>query len=496
MPQPSFSHLNSTSSGESSTSPTAPLDAFLDNQPQTFYESIYKSEAACLCILRLLPPVCRQIVLHVLWSHQTLKSSELKAFCGIDERLAPEEAEEVLRPARDRHIFLPLNHKHNKFQWPLGDTFKQGLRNALTGLGTSNSFGVPYRRSEHDDAPTQAELVDYGEKSWESILKYMVSSGLFDRRNPHQPNPSVLDLLYISGLMADPYAQDGRPPVYDRLTITSKGFQFLLEDRQAQLWQLLMYFVQHRQARGESAADVISVLFSLGCMQLGQDYSASDSFPDSLAILDELEQYGFIYKRRTLSNGRKRDQFFPTHLATSLCSGDSSVSRSQSADDKRFLILETNYKIYAYTSNELEIAILNLFVDIKIRYPNLVVGKLNRRHVKAAMDNGISAYQIIAYLSSHAHPQMYNHPPPLLHPSVTDQLHLWDQERDRLKAEDTSMFEFFSKELFEETREEAKRNDCLFLAVPDKKLIFIDPAFREAIKDFIKDKQAQLRGGY
>lgn len=45
-------------------------------------------------------------------------------------------------------------------------------------------------------------------------------------------------------------------------------------------------------------------------------------------------------------------------------------------------------------ANELEIAILNLFVDIKIRYRNLVVGKLDRQHVKAAMEKGISAYQV------------------------------------------------------------------------------------------------------
>lgn len=37
---------------EAAVSPTAALDAFLDNQPQTFYESIYRSEAACLCMLR------------------------------------------------------------------------------------------------------------------------------------------------------------------------------------------------------------------------------------------------------------------------------------------------------------------------------------------------------------------------------------------------------------------------------------------------------------
>jgi hypothetical protein len=39
---------------------------------------------------RLLPPVCRQVVLHALWSYQTLRTSDLKALCGMDERLAPE----------------------------------------------------------------------------------------------------------------------------------------------------------------------------------------------------------------------------------------------------------------------------------------------------------------------------------------------------------------------------------------------------------------------
>ncbi len=85
------------------------------------------------------------------------------------------------------------------------------------------------------------------------------------------------------------------------------------------------------------------------------------------------------------------------------------MSTSQSADEKRFLILETNYKIYAYTcessitiladrvANELEIAILNLFVDVRIRYRNLVVGKLDRKNVKAAMEKGISAYQVRDY---------------------------------------------------------------------------------------------------
>jgi transcription initiation factor TFIIH subunit 4 len=79
-----------------------------------------------------------------------------------------------------------------------------------------------------------------------------------------------------------------------------------------------------------------------------QAYSASQSFPDALAALEDLESYGFIYRPRD-ETGQPGDEFYPTHLATSLCSGDIGSLGSQTADEKRFLILETNYKIYAYT---------------------------------------------------------------------------------------------------------------------------------------------------
>lgn len=49
---------------------------------------------------------------------------------------------------------------------------------------------------------------------------------------------------------------------------------------------------------------------------------------------------------------------------------------------------------YAALANELQIAILNLFVDIRVRYPNLIVGKLERDTVKRAMEEGITASQV------------------------------------------------------------------------------------------------------
>ena len=77
----------------------------------------------------------------------------------------------------------------------------------------------------------------------------MVSSGLANGLNTTRPKDSVLDLLYNSGLMSGPIHNATRKPMYDRLTITSKGFQFLLEERQTQVWQILICYLNAEDVR-------------------------------------------------------------------------------------------------------------------------------------------------------------------------------------------------------------------------------------------------------
>jgi hypothetical protein len=48
----------------------------------------------------------------------------------------------------------------------------------------------------------------------------------------------------------------------DLLKITSKGFQFLLEDRSAQIWQILMYYIQQGMVSSPSSLSCVSILWS------------------------------------------------------------------------------------------------------------------------------------------------------------------------------------------------------------------------------------------
>lgn len=80
-------------------------------------------------------------------------------------------------------------------------------------------------------------------------------------------------------------------------------------------------------------------------------------------MLEDLRDYGIVYQRKKASK-----RYYPTRLATTLTSGnaalasatikhntdntESGVSTDSEAIDQGFVILETNYKVYAYTGKK------------------------------------------------------------------------------------------------------------------------------------------------
>lgn len=141
---------------------------------------------------------------------------------------------------------------------------------------------------------------------------------------------------------------------------------------------------------------------------------------------------------------RKSRRYYPTRLAITLAAGVTTTTFSLSsstpaAGDAGFIILETNYRIYAYTSmsehwsciiilintlqvlihtrpaelhlcvalsftiavfvssldSELQIALVALFSEMLYRFPNVVVAQITRESVQQAIANGITAQQVL-----------------------------------------------------------------------------------------------------
>ena len=68
---------------------------------------------------------------------------------------------------------------------------------------------------------------------------------------------------------------------------------------------------------------------------------------------------------------------------------------------------------------------------LSFRFPNLSVGVITRDSCRQAFRGGITATQIIRFLNMHVHAKSVASPGPPVPPTVTDQIRLWEQERDR-----------------------------------------------------------------
>ncbi|KAF7317198.1 RNA polymerase II transcription factor B subunit 2 [Mycena chlorophos] len=461
------------------------LIPFLHSQPQTLLTRLYQRPSACLSIFRLLAPLQQQIIMNLLWLEAAISSTTMSAWVVRDARkkvTSSTSYDTALSALFKLHILSTANLT----KLVLNSTFKTSLRQALTGGGATGSFGVP---AEPDDKhpPMSVEALDgYALERWETILHYMVSSGT--GQGSIQPSKDVLFLLKQSGLMASGTNQ-----------ITSEGFQFLLQSPHAQLWQLLLEYLRMAEARSMDLVEVLSFLFMLSTMELGREYSTAEGanagttsqaqMQTQKAMLADLRDYGLVWTRK--SNVKR---FHPTRLATTLTSTSPPLPSSAgpgAGPKEGFIVLETNYRVYAYTDNPLQTAVLNLFVSLKYRFPNLVVGSITRESVKKALASGISAEQIISYLIAHAHPQMRKNNP-LLPVTVQDQIRLWELERNRLKSSEGYLYTDFSSEAdYQLVLNYAKQMDLVIWESSAKRCFFASTEGHPRIKAFIERRTAE-----
>lgn len=351
------------------------------------------------------------------------------------------------------HIVSSARQDDGTLSWTLNQGFQRSLRNAIEGSGTHRSFGVPATKEESGKRVSIEFLDEYSRAQWEGILYYLVSgaAGLSkDSISRAEVGPGTKKLLHTGDLVRT---------IHGSPRITKDGFSFVLQETNAQVWSLLIVYLKmtnevcistepvkgdaNTTKLGMSETEVLSFLFMLGSLELGQDYSTSTLSATQLQMLEDLSAMGLVYR-----SDRNARTFYPTRLATTLTSDSGSAMSASSNDiaqakpnsvgpptaaNKGFIIIETNYRLYAYTNSLIQIAILSLFTKLQHRFPNLVSGKLTKESVHKAVQAGITSAQIISYLTTYAHPQMQK-TVPYIPPTVMDQIRLWEYEGERVET--------------------------------------------------------------
>jgi transcription initiation factor TFIIH subunit 4 len=128
----------------------------------------------------------------------------------------------------------------------LTKNFTESLRLALTGGGDHNSFGVPSNDSVAENVDL-AFLDEYARDQWEGILHYVVNSvGEAMRGGGQGPTDAVKKLLEAGKLVTT-----GR---HSGKGITQAGFSFLLQEVNAQVWTLLLLWIENAEKVSHDAS--------------------------------------------------------------------------------------------------------------------------------------------------------------------------------------------------------------------------------------------------
>ncbi|AMD19616.1 HCL535Wp [Eremothecium sinecaudum] len=471
---------------------------YLEGLPQQVQSRLYRSPATCLAIYRLLPPMAKFFIMSMIFQDEEVSLRDLDRWVKPDAKF---QLHDAIKSMKLLHIMME-GQSEQPLMTRLNPIFKESFKNALTGGEVNNSFGNLVE--DGDEAVTMSMLDSYAADKWETILHFMVGTPL-----TKSPGRNVLNLLQHSNLME--VDEDGA------LKITNVGFQFLLQEPNAQIWTLLLQYLKMAETLQMDPVDVLNLVFMVGALELGNAYSVIGLSETQRAMLQDLRDYGLVFQKQSNLN-----KFYPTKLATLLTSDvvsiksassavDSMLKKTSDAADKAVnangigeddhqdgtgqnipdgaLIIETNFKLYSYSNSPLQIAILSLFVHLKSRFQNMVTGQVTRESIRRALHNGITADQIIAYLETHAHPQMRRlaeetlekkleldpntkESLQVLPPTVVDQIKLWQLELDRIISYDGYLFRDFDNFQEYQSMTQYARDIGVLLWSDDKKRMF------------------------
>lgn len=430
-------------------------------------QKLYCHPANCLAIFRDLPYLARIYVLRILFVDQIIPESSIDTWSKC-----PKEHLEACNALKDLGIVNRKGISAGLGAWTLNELFKMNLKITLIGGGQKWEVQPMTEKDDKrpkDEAQFFAILEAYPLDRWEQILHFMV--GLRDEEFKGVSTDTRQALVHSKLIKFE--ANDPMP------YITSDGFQFLLMDTKSQIWLFVLKLLELIDSKSSNMTECLTFLLQLNFSTHGRDYSTS-GFSETIAnFLQTLREIGLIYQR-----SRKDGRFYPTRLVIDLASGLRDVKTD--VHRKGFIIVESNYRLYAYTDSRLQIALIALFCEINYRFPNIVIGLITRDSVRQALKSGMSAQQIINYLLMHAHPTVRDNQHPIP-PTVIDQIYLWEREREKFMFTEGRLYsQFNSQSDFDLLRKYAEDHGFLIFDNPASRVMIVHEDGHDPVRRYWK----------
>ncbi|XP_058186113.1 general transcription and DNA repair factor IIH subunit TFB2-like isoform X2 [Rhododendron vialii] len=430
--------------------------------PAMKLDKLYDNAFICEAILRSLPPLAKKYVLQMLYIDEPVLATSIHEWVLADGESKHTVAVDRLVQLR---VFIETVDRKKGTTYRLNTKFQINLQKhivhghfaqdvlILEVLFYSDTNGLPLNSIRSGVLPREPmpstitvrlpsleDLEAYAAEQWECFLLHLISSGQTERTTNFS---SSMMKIFQRGLLSQ---RDKEAP-----KLTESGFQFLLMDTNAQLWYIIREYITNSEERGVDTADLISFLLELSFHVTGEAYNMNTLTDIQRNVIKDLADLGLV----KLQQGRKESWFIPTKLATNL-----SISLSDLSSRKQgFVVVETNFRVYAYSSSKLLCEILRLFSRVEYQLPNLIVAAITKESLYNAFENGIMA----------------------------EQIRLWESDMNRVEMTPASLFdEFPSRDVFEAACDFAREYGGVLWEDSKKMRLVVKAEILGQIREFLR----------
>ena len=401
---------------------------YIFNSLKISLDSFYEEESACLITFRVLPEVCQQIILRTININRPLSISEIKWSDLLDN---PSDFKAYYNILTQMKI---INSNTRAFE--LNKNFQQNFYKIINnGLTPVN---IPYRKKRK----AYTKCLQSGIDSLERFLKEMFRFEDYPILSNEAENEIRVFLINKKFIRKE-------GGVYK---LTNSAINQLLSNKQLQIRNFILKYIgnyyskiKEPNERLGKTKNLIKFLFKLCSFEIGAvfrqlptEYNTNEYY----SHLEHLSAFGVINSKKDSKNPSKL-KYYVTPLIKCLFEDMESILVSQ--ENSKFLFVETNFKIYAYTSNELEIKILEFLFEIEYIFKEFIVGYITRNSIRRVLKRGVNAIFILDYLSMHAHSKVeeeceingikYNIPE-----NVAHQIIIWEEEKNAISAFNGNLF--------------------------------------------------------
>lgn len=418
--------------------------------------NLYTDLFTCLTIFRSLPPLAKQYIIRMLcmnnvsisintiesWinNNQQTKQAHRLAMYRLKELCIVIESTTVKQEHNNNVVKTDSNKLSNTKQYILNTNFQKSIQQSLFSHIIDPTIDQSITTNTKPISIEQLNL--YANNKFESILYYMIG---IENKSNEPISKNIKQKLVAMNLM--------QRSIEDKTqyVITNIGFNYLFKDQTTQIWDLILNYIDCIDDSADSnnntnvnKYDILQFLFRLTFLRSGDKYNIESLTHTQQALIYDLNEFGLIY----ITQNNK--YYTPTYLAM-LLSNTQNISSStsnlllgssSSQQNQGFIIVETTFKIYAFTQSLFHTKLLSLFVRLDYRLPSMIVGTITKQSIRNALKNNITSNEIINYLDGYAHSIMRQEYP-ILPPTVVDQIKLWEHERDRLHRVEAILIDHF-----------------------------------------------------